>query len=74
MPNFTITRNIIEVNDQLFEVKKTFKESFVKDPIGLKEFLGYDALFKKEGTLYFCNAITEPEFIYLPYEQTNNTD
>jgi len=63
MPSFNITRNIIEVNDQLFEVKKTFKEESVKDPVGLKEFFGYDALFKKDGVLYFCNLIVEPEIV-----------
>jgi len=74
MSAFTITRNIIDVNGQLFEIKKTLKEEGVKDPVGLKEFLGYDVLFKKEGTLYFCNTIDEPEFVDLPYEQKNNTD
>jgi hypothetical protein len=74
MSAFNITRSIIDVNGQLFEIKKTFKEENVKDPVGLKEFLGYDVLFKKEGTLYFCNFIVEPEFVDLPYEQTNNTD
>ena len=74
MPNFVIPRNIIDINGQLFEIKKTFKEEGIKDPVGLKEFLGYDVLFKKEGILYFCNSIVEPEFVDLPYEQTNNTD
>jgi hypothetical protein len=74
MPSFNITRNIIDVNGQYFEVKKTFKEESVKDPVGLKEFLGYDVLFKKDGLLYFCNAIVEPEYVDLPYEQTNNTN
>ena len=74
MPNFVIPRNIIDINGQFFEIKKTLKEEGVKDPVGLKEFLGYDVLFKKEGTLYFCNTIDEPEFVDLPYEQKNNTD
>ena len=74
MPSFNITRNIIDVNGQLFEVKRTYKDENVKDALGLKEFLGYDVLFKKDGLLYFCNAIVEPEFVNLPYEQTNNTN
>lgn len=74
MPSFNITRNIIEVNGQYFEVKRTFKDENVKDALGLKEFLGYDVLFKKDGILYFCNLIIEPEFVDLPYEQTNNTN
>ena len=74
MPSFNITRNIIDVNGQYFEIKKTFKEETVKDPVALKEFLGYDVLFKKEGVLYFCNIIHEPEFVDLPYEQENNTN
>lgn len=63
MPSFNITRQIIDVNGQLFEIKKTYKEETVKDPVGLKEFLGYDVLFKKEGVLYFCNFIVEPEIV-----------
>ena len=74
MPNFVIPRNIIDINGQFFEIKKTLKEEGVKDPVGLKEFLGYDVLFKKEGTLYFCNTIDEPEFVDLPYEQKNNSN
>ena len=74
MPSFNLTRQIIDVNGQYFEIKKTFKEETVKDPLGLKEFLGYDVLFKKEGVLYFCNFIVEPEFVDLPYEQTDNTN
>ena len=72
MPNFVIPRNIIDINGQLFEIKKTFKEEGIKDPVGLKEFLGYDVLFKKEGILYFCNSIVEPEFVDLPYDQNNS--
>lgn len=74
MSAFNLTRSIIDVNGQYFEVKKTFKEEAIKDPVGLKEFLGYDVLFKKDGLLYFCNAIIEPEFVDLPYEQNNNTN
>jgi hypothetical protein len=74
MPSFNITRQIIDVNGQYFEVKKTFKEATIKDPVAFKDFLGYDVLFKKDGLLYFCNAIVEPEFVDLPYEQTNNTN
>ena len=74
MSSFNITRQIIDVNGQYFEIKKTFKEETVKDPLGLKEFLGYDVLFKKEGVLYSCNFIVEPEFVDLPYEQTDNTN
>ena len=74
MPSFNLTKQIIDVNGQYFEVKKTFKEENVKDPVGLKEFLGYDVLFKKDGLLYFCNAIVEPEYVDLPYEQENNTN
>ena len=74
MPNFVIPRNIIDINGQLFEIKKTFKEEGIKDPVGLKEFLGYDVLFKKEGVLYFCNEIIETEFVDLPYEQKNNSN
>jgi hypothetical protein len=74
MSSFNITRSIIDVNGQLFEIKKTFKEENVRDPLGLKEFLGYDVLFKREGTLYFCNFIVEPEIVDLNHEQKNNTD
>ena len=73
MPSFNITKNIIDVNGEYFEVKRTFKEENVKDPVGLKEFLGYDVLFKKDGTLYFCNAIIEPEIVNSNYEQKDNT-
>jgi hypothetical protein len=55
--------NFIKVNEDLFEVKRTYSEERVKDVMLLKEWLGVDAVFKKEGSLYFCNKIIELEVV-----------
>lgn len=74
MSSYNISKNIINVNDDLFEIKKTFKESTVKDPVGLKDLFGYDFVFKKEGILYFVNKIEEPEIIEETQTQNQNEE
>jgi hypothetical protein len=55
--------NYIKVNDELFEVKRIFAEDRIIDPMPLKEWLGADTIFKREGLLYFCNKIIELEVV-----------
>jgi hypothetical protein len=55
--------NYIKVNDELFEVKRTFAEDRITDPMPLKEWLGVDTIFKREGTLFFCNKIIDAEVV-----------
>jgi hypothetical protein len=61
MSSYKISNRIIDVNGDLFEIKTYFKESSVKDPVGLKDLFGYDAVFKKEETLYFVNRIEDAQ-------------
>jgi hypothetical protein len=55
--------NFIKVNEDLFEVKRIYSEERVKDAMLVKEWLGVDSVFKKEGSLYFCNKIIELEVV-----------
>ena len=58
-------RNFIKINDDLFEVKKTLKEEFMdgKNLEDFKIWYGVEAVFKKDGLLYFCVKINELEIV-----------
>ena len=62
---FQLHRNFIKINDDLFEVKKTLKEEFMdgKNLEDFKIWYGVEAVFKKDGVLYFCVKINELEIV-----------
>lgn len=62
---FQLHRNFIKINDDLFEVKKTLKEDFMdgKNLEDFKIWYGVEAVFKKDGLLYFCVKINELEIV-----------
>jgi len=62
---FQLHRNFIKINDDLFEVKRTLKEEFVdqKNLEDFKVWYGVEAVFKKDGLLYFCVKINELEIV-----------
>lgn len=62
---FQLHRNFLKINDDLFEVKKTLKEEFMdgKNLDDFKIWFGVEAVFKKDGLLYFCVKINELEIL-----------
>jgi hypothetical protein len=64
---FSICKNFIKVNQDLFQVLKQYAEDRVNNPEvnveNIKQWLGADTTFKKDGMLYFCIKIEEPEII-----------
>jgi hypothetical protein len=62
---FQLYRNFIKINDDLFEVKRTLKEEFMdgKNLEDFKVWYGVEAVFKKDGLLYFCVKINELEIV-----------
>jgi hypothetical protein len=62
---FQLYRNFIKINDDLFEVKRTLKEEFMdgKNLEDFKIWYGVEAVFKKDGLLYFCVKINELEIV-----------
>ena len=62
---FQLHRNFIKINDDLFEFKKTLKEEFMdgKNLEDFKIWYGVEAVFKKDGLLYFCVKINELEIV-----------
>lgn len=55
--------NFIKVNDELFQVVRTFPEERIKDFNLVKEWLGAECVFKREGLLYFCIKIIDLEVV-----------
>ena len=60
---FSICTNYLKIGEDLFQIKRSFKEDQVKDIEFLKYYLGADSVFRKEGILYFCLKIEEAEII-----------
>jgi hypothetical protein len=60
---FSICKNFIKVNDDLFLVKRVLFEDRIKDLEGIKQWLGVDAVYKKDNLLYFCIKIDELEIV-----------
>jgi hypothetical protein len=64
---FSICKNFIKVNQDLFQVLRQYAEDRVNNPEvnveNIKQWLGADTAFKKDGMLYFCIKIEEPEII-----------
>lgn len=56
---FTISKNFIKVNDDLYQVIRSYPEDKVINVDLVKEWLGSEIIFRKDGNLYFCNAIQE---------------
>ena len=63
-----LSRNLIKVNDGLFEVLRTFPEDRVTNVDLVKEWLDSEIVFRKDGLYYFCKTIQEIE-----YEQDQTT-
>ena len=55
--------NFIKVNDELFQVLRTFPEERIKDFNLAKEWLGAESVFKREGLLFFCIKIIDLEVV-----------
>ena len=64
---FSICKNFIKVNDDLFQVVKQIPEDRIDNlETGvetIKKWLGADTAFKKDGMLYFCIKIEDLEII-----------
>lgn len=62
---FQLHRNFIDINGDLFEVKKILREEFMngKNLDDFKLWYGVEGVFKKDGLLYFCVKINELEIV-----------
>ena len=58
---FSICKNFIKVNEDLFLIKRTFKEEYIKNVDMAKEIVNCQYVFKKDGIMYFCEMINELE-------------
>ena len=59
---FQISKNFINVNGGLFQVLRTFSEEKVKNVDLIKEWLGAEIIFRKDGQFYFCKQVQDLEY------------
>ena len=55
--------NFIKVNDELFQVVRTFPEERIKDFELAKQLFKAESVYKREGLLYFCIKIIDLEVV-----------
>ena len=63
---------IIEFQGRMMVLKRTIKESTLKDGSDLnllKELYRCDTLLRKDGRFYFCDSVTDVEFIEIHEEE-----
>ena len=63
--------NLIVFNNNLYRVKRTILESKIKpdfDQELFKQWTGCDILLRKEGVMYACELISEPEILSISEE------
>lgn len=60
---FTICKNFIKVNEDLYLVRRTFREETVTNVDLVKDWLGVPIVFRRDGLLWFCEKIEELETI-----------
>jgi len=60
---FTICKNFIKVNNDLFRVIRVFREESILNTDMVKEWLMADAIYKRDQMLYFCEKIEELEIL-----------
>ena len=60
---FSICKNYIRVNDNLYEIKRAWPEERIKNVDMVKEWLNVDTVFRKDNVMYFCQLIEEAEIV-----------
>lgn len=60
---FTQAKQFLKINEDVFLIKRLFKEEDIKNIDPIKEWTESDHVFKKDGILYFCEKIQELEEI-----------
>ena len=62
---FNLVKQVIDFQGTLYIIKRTIKETRIKEEFvqEYKEFLGADAVLKKDGIYYFVNRIEEAQII-----------
>lgn len=60
-------RSMVRIAEDLYEIKRIFLESSVKDIEAVKEWLGCSHAFRKDGYLFLCSIIDDIEIV----EETN---
>lgn len=54
-------KEVLNINGDLFIVKKVLREDYCKDVELLKEWYLADIVFRKEDLMYFCERIIDLE-------------
>ena len=62
---FTISKQVVDWNGSLYIIKRTIKETSIKEELvqEYKEYICADTVLKKDGMYYFCQKIEEAQLV-----------
>ena len=62
---FNIVKQVINFQDNLYIIKRTIREEFIKEEFvqEYKDYINADSVLKREGVYYFVNKIEESQII-----------
>lgn len=62
---FTISKQVVDWNGSLYIIKRTIKETSIKEELvqEYKEYICADTVLKKDGMYYFAQKIEEAQLV-----------
>jgi len=60
---FSLCKNFIKINEDLFRVIRVIREEQAKDVELLKVWFSASAVYKKDDRLYFCEKVEDLEIL-----------
>lgn len=62
---FNIVKQVINFQDNLYIIKRTIREEFIKEEFvqEYKDYINADSVLKREGVYYFVSKIEESQII-----------
>lgn len=62
---FTISKQVVDWDGNLYIIKRTLKETSIKEEFvqEYKEYIGADTVLKKNGIYYFAQKIEEAQLV-----------
>ncbi len=69
-----MNRDFMTSGDEMFEIIRRVREDHSPVIEKWKEHTMSDRVFRKDGYLYFCRKLVEPEFEIIPWEDEETQD
>jgi hypothetical protein len=69
-----MNKDFMVTGEEMFEIVRKVRESHSPVIEKWKEITGADKVFRKDGFLFFCKTVTEPEYTITPWEEESRAE